>query len=284
MSDAPAGDPGSGDIVEAVEQTEDVTTETPESQVEEPPRRYVEIDDPDDRYDRVKVNDEEIEVPYSEIKRGYSRTADYTRKTQELAQQRAEAEYGIRLQQALQANPQATIRYLAEQAGLQLGQQQAQPATEPEPEYQDPLEREIATERQARLALEQRIAQREMDEQVDRTIDGLRRQYNASDEDIQAVIATAMRGNYPVDALPMIYKSITLDKLQARAQAAQVAQQQREAETTRRQSSAAAATRVVSSGVATSSNGLTNRSALQERPTFREAALAAFEEYERNQQ
>jgi hypothetical protein len=33
--------------------------------------------------------------------------------------------------------------------------------------------------------------------------------------------------------------------------------------------------------VATSSNGLTNRSALQERPTFREAALAAFEELER---
>lgn len=279
MSDVPAGDPGSGEIVEAVEQTQNVETATPET-VEAPPRRYVEIDDPDDRYTRVKVADEEVEVPYSELVRGYSRTADYTRKTQELAQQRAEADYGIRLQQALQANPQATIRYLAEQAGFQLGQQPQQ-APEPEPEYLDPLEREIATERNARMALEQRIAQREMDEQVDRTVDGLRRQYNASDEDIQATIALAMRGNYPVDALPMIFKSLTLDKLQARAQAAQLAQQQKQAETDRRQGSAAAATRVVSNGQSTSSNALTNRSALQERPTFRQAALAAFEEIER---
>jgi len=279
VSDAPASDPGlDGEITEAVEQTQDVETTSIED--EAPPRRYVEIDDPDDRYTRVKVADEEIEVPYSELVKGYSRTADYTRKTQELAQQRAQVEYGLRLQQALEANPQATIRYLAEQAGLPLGQQQAQPSAAEEPEYLDPLERDIHIERQARLALEQRLNQREMDEHVDRTLNGLRQQYNASEEDIQAVVATAMRGNYPVDMLPMIYKAQTLDKLQARVQAAQLAQQQKQAETTRRQGSAAAANRVVSTGNS-GSNGLTDRVELQERPTLRQAALAAFEELER---
>ena len=73
--------------------------------VEEPPRQYVEIDDPDNRYVRVKVDGEDVEVPFSEVMKGYSREADYTRKAQAVAQQRQEAEYGISLQRALAGEP-----------------------------------------------------------------------------------------------------------------------------------------------------------------------------------
>jgi hypothetical protein len=280
VSDAPAGDPGLGDIAEAVEQTNDAgdasISETPEA----PPRQYVEIDDPDNRFTRVRVADEDIEVPYSELVKGYSRTADYTRKTQELAQQRQEAEFGIQLQRALQSNPQATIRYLAEQAGLAIPAPQQPAAAEPEEEYADPLEREVRAERQARLVLEQRLNQREMDEHVERTVNGLRSQFNATDDDIRDVIQVAMANNYPVDALPMIYKAITLDKLQARVTAANAAKAERDAAETRRKAAAATASQVISQGTA-GSNGLTNRTELQERPTFRQAALAAFDELER---
>jgi len=281
VSDAPAGDPVPGDIAEAVEQTNDAgdasISETPEA----PPRQYVEIDDPDNRFTRVRVADEDIEVPYSELVKGYSRTADYTRKTQELAQQRQEAELGLQLQRALQANPQATIRYLAEQAGVALPTTQQPAAAEPD-EYSDPLEREIQSERQARQALEQRINQREMDERVDRTVSSLRSQFNATDDDIREVIQVAMANNYPVDALPMIYKAITLDKLQARVTAANAAKAERDATETRRKAAAATASQVISAGT-NGSNGLTNRTELQERPTFRQAALAAFDELERKQ-
>lgn len=41
---------------------------------------------------RVKVGGEEVEVPLEELLKGYSRTADYTRKTQAIAQARKEAE------------------------------------------------------------------------------------------------------------------------------------------------------------------------------------------------
>lgn len=41
---------------------------------------------------RVKVGGEEVEVPLEELIKGYSRTADYTRKTQAIAQIRKEAE------------------------------------------------------------------------------------------------------------------------------------------------------------------------------------------------
>lgn len=277
MSDTPAGDlAGLGeDIAEAeVPQTEGVG----EALVEDAPsRQYVEFDDPDDRFVRVRVNDEDIEVPYSELVKGYSREADYTRKTQELARQRQEADYGLRVQEALRVNPQATLRLLAEQAGIPFGEQpQQQPVEE---EYLDPLEREIAIERQARLALEQRLAQRDMDEHVERTINGLRSQFNASDEDISQVVAVAMQNNYPVEALPMIYKAITLDKLQARLQAQQAAKAQKDAETARRTAAKTQASSTVTASSA-QGNGLTDRTRLQARPSIREAALAAFEELE----
>jgi hypothetical protein len=41
---------------------------------------------------RVKVDGEEIEVPLDELLKGYSRTADYTRKTQAIAEARKQAE------------------------------------------------------------------------------------------------------------------------------------------------------------------------------------------------
>ena len=41
---------------------------------------------------RVKVGKEEVEVPLDELLKGYSRTADYTRKTQEIAETRKAVE------------------------------------------------------------------------------------------------------------------------------------------------------------------------------------------------
>ena len=41
---------------------------------------------------RVKVDGEEVEVPLEELLKGYSRTADYTRKTQAIAEARRQAE------------------------------------------------------------------------------------------------------------------------------------------------------------------------------------------------
>jgi hypothetical protein len=43
---------------------------------------------------KVKVDNDELEVPEDELVKGYSRTADYTRKTQELAKQKREFEEG----------------------------------------------------------------------------------------------------------------------------------------------------------------------------------------------
>lgn len=264
----PSGDTGS----EAIEQPEG-------GEEPAPSRQYVEIDDPDNRWDRVKVDGEELEVPYSELKRGYSREADYTRKAQALAQQRQEAEYAINLQRALQANPDMTLRILAEQYGIQ-GQQDQQVPVEPEDEYTDPLERAIAQERHAREQLEARISQRETDEQLERAIGGLRQQFNLNDEDVRAVVNAAYQGGYGIEALPMIYKTMAFDRINARVQAQRAQQAAQEAETQRRTAAKSQAGQVVSSG-GVGANGLTSQMDAGGNMTLREAIEAAFDQVER---
>jgi hypothetical protein len=74
------------DTDEEVEGSDETEQEDPENvEVDE------EVDEeelPKPRVFKVKVADEEVEVPEEELVRGYSRTADYTRKTQALAEER----------------------------------------------------------------------------------------------------------------------------------------------------------------------------------------------------
>ena len=225
------------------------------------------------------VDGEDVEVPYSEALKGYSREADYTRKTQEVAQQRQEAEFGIRLQQALQANPQMTLQILAEQYGLNVpAQPQAPPP--PEDEFADPLERALAEERNARMSLEERISQREADEQLERAIGGLRSQYNLSDEDVRTVVQTAYQMNLGVEALPLVYKTMAFDRISARVQAARAKQEQERAETTRRTTAKTQASQVIGNGTG-AGNGLTNQVDPGGRMTLRDAIESAFDQVEK---
>lgn len=68
-------------IEQAIEQSEEDYSEEYEEPEEEPTPTY-----------RVKVGKEEVDVPLDELLKGYSRTADYTKKTQELAENRKSVE------------------------------------------------------------------------------------------------------------------------------------------------------------------------------------------------
>jgi hypothetical protein len=101
---------------------------------------------------RVKVDGEEVEVPLEELIKGYSRTADYTRKTQAVAQARKEAEG------ELAAAREERQRYAAT---LQALNQQLQAMQPPEIDWdtlyqQNPVEwmrqRELARTRQEQQA------------------------------------------------------------------------------------------------------------------------------------
>ena len=72
-----------GEVVEDVEyEAEDSYEDDAEEATEEEPTPTY----------KVKVGKEEVEVPLDELLKGYSRTADYTRKTQEIAETRKQIE------------------------------------------------------------------------------------------------------------------------------------------------------------------------------------------------
>lgn len=208
-----------------------------------------------DKYVKVKVDGEEISVPLNEALQGYQRQADYTKKTQELAAQRQEAENALRLAQSVQANPGLTMQVLASQAGMSVEQflnltpaQQQQVAADSEPEYSDPFERALAEERQARMALQAKIEQREADEILYRAIGGLQQQLGATEEDVRAVVGQALQMGVGPEMFPMIYQSQQYQKSLAVQQAQTQSQQQTAAAEQQRQAAARAAAQVVSSG------------------------------------
>lgn len=272
--------PFEGEAVEAGPETGEAGSETSEQveQIDQPERQYVEIDDPDNRFVRVKVAGEDVEVPYSEAIKGYSREADYTRKAQEVAAQRQQAEFGINLQRALESNPEMTLRILSEQYGINLTPQQVAAATGQEEEYVDPFERQLAEERAARVALEERITQRETDERLAGMVNDLRQQFNASDEDLQEVIGVAYKMGAPVEQLPYLYKAMTFDKINARVQAQRLTEQRQAEETQRRQAAATQANAVVASNTV-GSNGVTSSRPADGPMTIRQAVEAALAEH-----
>jgi len=118
----------------------------------------------------VKVDGKEVEVTLDELQKGYSRTQDYTRKTQQIAEARKQTEAEL---QAVRAEREQYAQLLgALQAQVQ---QAAQPQVDWDRLYnEDPIEwvrqREVMRENQEKAAAiqseQQRLAQLSQQEQV----------------------------------------------------------------------------------------------------------------------
>lgn len=266
---------GSGETGQAVDEA--TTTES----IQEPEYDYLDIDDDlASKHVKIKVDGEEVSVSLSEALQGYSRTQDYTRKTQELSEQRKQADQALRLQQAFATNPGMTVRILAEQAGLpveeflNLSPQQQQQALSDEQQFDDPLERQLHEERQARLALEAKFEQRESDERLKHATDGLKQQFAATDDQVRAVVMQAYQQGYGIEAFPMIYQAMAFQASQ-QVTAQQTAAQQ--AEEQRRRQAAAAASQAVSSG--SGASGTTTQQPAGTYNSIREAVAAAIDQH-----
>ena len=246
---------------------------------------YLDIDDDlGGKYVKVKVDGEEISVPLAEALQGYQRQEAFTRRTQEVAEQRREAQRAIQLQQALQANPGLTMQILADQAGMNVhdflglssAQQQAAVQGGGDEEFVDPLERALAEERTARQALEQRFLQREADEELRGAVNGLKQQFSIDDDMARQVVAAAYQMGLPTQAFPMIYQSMAFQQMQARNGAREeVATTQATQDEQRRR--AAAAGQVIGGGQ--SANGVQGTPANHEFTNYRDAIIAAFEQH-----
>lgn len=194
-----------------------VAVEAPASEVN---YEYVDPSAFADKYVKVKVDGEEVSVPFNEAMQGYQRQADYTRKTQELAEQRNQLQFAQTLQQALETNPEATLEVLSRHYGVAAAKQMISDAqdTQPQvPQFDDPLEQRV-------WEAEHRIQQYEQ-ERANQQLQGeiARLQSTYEDFNPQEIIREALRMG--TSDLEGTYKMIAFDRLRQQVMARQQAQE-----------------------------------------------------------
>lgn len=244
FQDAAPDDVGQGEVEEYDAETSDEDVEA------EPERDYFDPSTVADKYVRgIKVDGEEVEVPVAELIQGYQRQADYTRKTQTLAQEREEIAFWKQVDQAAKVNPKLTMEYLSERFGLA---NQAEP--EPEPEYDwgyeddNPYAKELKELRaQVAPAIEYAQAQQAA-AYIDNVVQGLSQKYG-EDFNAKEVIGVAYeRGIYDPAAFEMVYKDISFDRYRAAATASTEVTQKRNQAEGAKKSAATTQSRVVTAG------------------------------------
>jgi hypothetical protein len=187
------------------------TNETGEAPAGEP-REYFVWDEHADKPVRLTVDGEEIEVPLAEALSGYQRQADYTRKTQELAEQRRQVQFATALQEALQNDPKGTVELLSQHYGVN-----SQQPSEEELEMMDPVERQYRQLETRIQAFEQEKAMRELENQIE----SLSRRYGELFDANEVVAKALASGNTNLEA---VYKQIAFDRLYDQTRTKSVAQ------------------------------------------------------------
>ena len=195
--------------------TEPAVADSPESSVEVP-------QEPDGDAYTIKVDGEERQVSLEELRDGYQRQADYTRKTQDLAAERKRLQQAEAIVSALESDPAGTLTALGDAFGVQ-----GQPANQPDAyesgweEPEDPTAQRIA-QLESRLEAQDR-AQRQ--QQLEKQVEELRGQYG--DFDSNELYQHALRhriGNLEAALTHMRYGDVAerankLEKEQERTEA-----------------------------------------------------------------
>jgi len=262
----------------AVDSAEGATAAAAEPQIAEPTYEFLDLDETlTDKYVKLTIEGEEVPVKLSEALKGYNAAAVSTKRFQEAAELRKQAEMGLRIQQALQTDPEMTLRILAQQAGLTpaqfIAQQQQQAPAEPE--FTDPLEREVYEAKRQVQQLQERMAQQDADRSLQQAISGLQQRYGVDDAVTRDVVATAYRMGVGPEAFDMIYQSMAFQRMQVEQQTAQEREAARQAQEQQRRQAAAAAAGAISTGG--SAANTTTVPAGEQKMSLREAIESAFD-------
>lgn len=193
-----------------------------------------------DRQVKVKVDGDETVVPLREAMESYMRQADYTRKTQGLAAERQRLAQAEAIYQALEADPEGTLRTLQDAFGDPFGQ------SAPEDEFLDPTEARIAA-LEAQIAAQQEAARQAS---IDDEINGLRSRFGDFDE--SELLNHAIRFGIP--NLEAAYAHMTYDSVAAERAAAKQAAEEA-ALAAKRDAGLVSGGHTAASGVVTSGTG-----------------------------
>lgn len=158
----------------------------------------------------VKVDGADVEVTLDELTNGYSRQADYTRKTQALAAEREQLATYQALAKALETDPQGTLEVLRTMYGA--------PSATSVPEVLDPLEREVNELKQFRASVEAERRQT----QIQAEISSVFSRYGDTETTSEQLLQFAI--NHGINSVEAAYKALSFDR--SRTQAAEAKQQE----------------------------------------------------------
>lgn len=165
----------------------DGTPEIPAPEVNSDPARTI----------TISVNGVELEVTEDELKSGYMRQQDYTRKTQTVAEQRRELEQAANLYRALNNDPAGTLKLLAQELGVS----ELAPADD---DFADPVTQKVQTlERELGI-----IRQREVEREIQREIDDLKSTYQVPTDRVEEIMAHAAKNGMDLKAA---YRDLNFD-------------------------------------------------------------------------
>jgi hypothetical protein len=162
---------------------------------------YFAWDEYADKSVKLNVAGEEVDVPLKEALAGYQRQADYTRKTQELSEQRKQVQFGSALQEALQNNPGDTLELLKQHYGLN-----EQQTSDEDELYMDPAEKQYRQLETRMKAFEQEKAVRDLE----KTVESLSRKYGDAFDADEVVAKALATGNPNLEA---VYKQTAFDRI-----------------------------------------------------------------------
>ena len=125
----------------------------------------------------VTVDGDSQEVSLQELRDGYQRQADYTRKTQELASERKRLEQAEAIVSSLEADPEGTIRALEDAFGVEATVSEQSPDSLGEWEEPDATNKRI-NELEAKVAAQDRLHRKQV---LERQVGDLKGQYGEFD-------------------------------------------------------------------------------------------------------
>lgn len=167
--------------------------------LEEEEVELLSIDEFGNRMVSVQVGGQEVRVPLSEALAGFMRQEDYTRKTQSVAEERKQAQFGVAIQQALENDPHGALEMLNKRYGA------SQQASDEELDL-DPLELAVRRTNQRLDAIDTQNALN----QLNQTVASLQTKYG-EDFDADEVVARALAlGSSDLEG---VYKTIAFDRI-----------------------------------------------------------------------
>jgi hypothetical protein len=174
----------------------------------------------------VTVNGETFDVPLAEMRNGYMRQADYTRKTQNLSEVANLARWAHEMQEALQTNPVGTLKYLQEALGVNLSGEPEDPWADLDPEIK-PIVSELQQTKRELQELRARSEQAEQARfQVEARFELDQMTAKYPDFDPQVVLPIAIQENLSMEKA---YKLWKVDQLERETAAQKAAREKAEA-------------------------------------------------------